>query len=128
MDRRILWPAVGVVAVVALWWATPSTPAQPGGPWGRFQPTGRFVVAHASATQVLILDTTTGTIFKAGEKDFKAFADLAKMMEEGGGGPPPFPKDGGFGGKDGPFGKDKGGFGKDGKKEGKKRPPAEKDD
>ncbi len=139
MDRRFLWPAIGAVALVVLALSIGSTPAQPGGMFGGPRP-GRFVVAHASATQVLILDTATGNIYKAGEKDFKAFAEIAKAVEGGGFPGGPFPKDGPPFGKDGFFGKKDGdekdgGFPKKegrkegfGKKEGKKRPPVEKDD
>jgi hypothetical protein len=113
----------GVIAVIGLVIAISTTPAQPGG-FGGFRMSGRFVVAHATATQVLILDTTTGSIFKAGEKDFKAYSELAKSLE--GGGFPGFGKDG-FGPKEGfkDFGK-KEGFGK--KDKDGRRPPPDKDD
>ena len=46
---------------------------------------GRFVVANASSSQVLILDTATGQVYRAGEKDFKSVSELPGMGQPGGG-------------------------------------------
>lgn len=58
--------------------------------------TGRFVVAHATAERVLILDSTTGQIYVAEEKDFKKLAELPKLaprlFERDGEGDRPFRK------------------------------------
>ena len=40
---------------------------------------GRFVVAHASARQVLVLDTTTGQVYRVPSDDFKSASDLPRM-------------------------------------------------
>jgi hypothetical protein len=59
-------------------------PGMPGmaGPHGM---PGRYVVANASPSQVLILDTATGQVYRAGEKDFKSVSDLPGMGRPGGG-------------------------------------------
>ena len=60
--------------------AEPGMPGMPGVPHGM---PGRFVVANASSSQVLILDTATGQVYRAGEKDFKKMSDLPGMGRDG---------------------------------------------
>src|SRR5262249_56312639 len=82
VQSRIIWPVAGIIALVVVVLAVslsgaqrPERPVLPG-MGGMLPMQGRFVVAHASATQVLILDTTTGKVYKAGEKDFKPMSEL----------------------------------------------------
>jgi hypothetical protein len=62
----------------------PPIPMMPGFPP---QP-GRFVVAHATDKRIVVLDTATGRLYKAGEDDLKKMSDLPKLE---GGFAPPFP-------------------------------------
>jgi hypothetical protein len=93
VNHRIIWGLVGVAAVALLIFGFSSTSAQrspvPGAvmPFPFGAPAGRFTVAHATATQVIILDTATGQLYKASSDDFKKFSELPKV----GGGFPAFP-------------------------------------
>src|SRR5262245_20933905 len=87
MQSRIIWPVAGIIALLVVVLAVsfsgaqrPERPALPG-MGGMLPMQGRFVVAHASATQVLILDTVTGKVYKAGEKDFKPVSELPRTFE-----------------------------------------------
>lgn len=94
MQSRWLWPIVGAAAVVVVVASysgaqRPERPDGPpmGGPFGPGPAAGRYVVAHGSATQVLILDTATGRVYKVTEKEFKPSSELPRVFE----GPrPPF--------------------------------------
>jgi hypothetical protein len=90
MKHRILWPAVGVLGLLALAFVIGSAYAQrivggggaAGVGIGPFGPVpGRFMVAHASAEAVLILDTATGQVYKAVPKDFKKASELPKVED-----------------------------------------------
>ena len=84
MKRRILWPVVAVLVVlVALaFLASPGSAQRDPGPFGVLGPrVGRFTVAHASADAVLVLDTATGKVYKAGKDDFKKMSELPKIEE-----------------------------------------------
>lgn len=91
MKQRIVWGLVTVAAVaVVVLVLAPSNAQRPGGGggfgggFGMMGPMGgRFTVAHASADAVLILDTATGQVYKAGAKDFKKMSELPKMGEGG---------------------------------------------
>jgi hypothetical protein len=90
MKHRILWPVVGGLGLFALAFAIGSAYAQRivrGGEGGggvgvaAFAMPGRFTVAHGSADAVLILDTATGKVYRAGKDDFKKMSELPKINE-----------------------------------------------
>lgn len=87
MKNRIVWPIVGVLGVGMLAVLLSSVRAQrpPMGFGGPPQP-GRFVVAHASAERIVILDSATGQLYVGSEKDFKKLSELPRQGE----GRPPF--------------------------------------
>jgi hypothetical protein len=98
VTHRIVWPIAALLGLIVLVVGLSNVPAQrfrPGGGMPDFPPSqpGRFAVAHASATRVLILDTATGTLYRATEDDFKKMSEMPRF-----GGPMPLP---------GPFDKDK---------------------
>jgi hypothetical protein len=95
MSSTKFWALAGLVVLAgaAAWSAR--TPAQPfprpempgfTGPMS----VGRYAVARADGTTIIILDTVTGDLYKATEKDLKDYKSRPKM-----GGPsfPTFPKD-----------------------------------
>jgi hypothetical protein len=91
MRHRIVWPVVATLALGSLilvisqstaqWGAggfggnLPGTPGTPGMPGTQL----RFIVANASSSQVLILDTATGLVYRAKEDDFKKLSDLPHL-------------------------------------------------
>jgi len=79
MSHRFLWPVGGVLALLVLAVSFNSTPAQrtPAIPIFGGQ-VGRFTVAHAGEKQIIILDTTSGKLYKATEKDFQKYSELPK--------------------------------------------------
>jgi hypothetical protein len=78
--RRIVWPITALVGLVILAVGISTVPAQPGVPmYGMAGQVGRFVVAHASEKQVIILDTTTGKLYRATDSDFKKASELPKV-------------------------------------------------
>ena len=91
MRHRIFWPLVACLGLGGLTLVISQSTAKraPGGAGGPGGPAGmpggmpgmpgRFVVANASATQVLILDTATGQVYRAKEEDFKKMSDLPVM-------------------------------------------------
>jgi len=88
MNHRIVWPILGVLGLGLLVLGFNSLSArQPGGGgfggFGGFGmgPPNRFVVAHATPSQVLILDTTTGQVYQAKSGDFKKMSELPRMGE-----------------------------------------------
>lgn len=94
MNQRIMWLVGGVLGVgLLIFLFSGNTSAQPrGGMFAGFgPPSGRFVVAHAGAEKIVVLDTATGMLYQAKEADFKKIADLPKIETPGFGG-------GGFGG------------------------------
>ena len=84
MNRRFLWPLGGLLALVILAASFSHTPAQRG-PMQFFGggQVGRFVVAKTGddkgAPYVIILDTTSGKLYKATEKDFLKYSELPKV-------------------------------------------------
>jgi hypothetical protein len=91
MKQRIVWLVVGGLALVALWALIKPASAQRDGGFGfPLLRAGRFTVAHASADAVLVLDTATGKVYKAGKDDFKKMSELPKIEE---GARPVFPKE-----------------------------------
>ena len=77
MSSRFLWPLAGLLGIAGLMLMFTTSSAQPmaGGGWGI---SGRFVVAHATDKQVLVLDTATGQVYSVTE--FKAAADMPKLV------------------------------------------------
>ena len=95
MSHRFVWSIVAVLSLGGLIAFLSQSSAQragggaPGGmPGMAGMPQGmpgRFVVANASSSQVLILDTATGQVYRAKEEDFKKMSDLPGMGQPGGG-------------------------------------------
>jgi len=77
MKQRYLWLFGGLTALLIVAVTYRETPAQRMPFFGG--QVGRFVVAHATDKQIVILDTTTGKLYKATEKDFAKFSDLPKQ-------------------------------------------------
>jgi len=90
MKYRHLWLMGGMAAVLLTVSHRDTTTAQemPIPFFGGGQ-VGRFVVARADKDYIIILDTTSGKLYKATEKDFQKFSDLPKV--EGMKFPLPFP-------------------------------------
>lgn len=91
MNPRIAWPVAALVGLGLLILGLSSTSAQRGGGGGGdMQPfrggpgpmMGRFVVAYASADRVVIVDSMTGHVYKATERDFRPISSLPNV--EGG--------------------------------------------
>ena len=80
MRHRIIWPVVAALAlgVVVLVISQSTAQRAGGGMPGMPGMPGRFVVAHASANQVLILDTATGQVYRAKEDEFKKLSELPR--------------------------------------------------
>jgi hypothetical protein len=83
MKPRFMWPGAAVVALGIVVLGIATVEAQRGG-FDRPAPApvphaGRFVVAHALAERIVILDTATGQLYVAGEKDMKKFSELPKV-------------------------------------------------
>jgi hypothetical protein len=86
VNHRIVWSVAGVVAALGLLVFGISTlsaqrPPAYGFPMMGVPQVGRFTVAHATATKVIILDTMTGQVYKAEEGDFKKASSLPKVGE-----------------------------------------------
>jgi hypothetical protein len=83
VSHRIVWPITVLVGLVILVVGISSMSAQrpqPGGSFINLPPqTGRFVVAHASADKVLVLDSVTGKIYRVTESDFKKASEMPKV-------------------------------------------------
>lgn len=82
MTHRVVWPITILVGLVILVAGISNMQAQlPGSGMGMMMPPqpGRFVVAYGSATKVIILDTGTGKLYAAGEKDFAKASELPKF-------------------------------------------------
>ncbi len=103
MNPRIVWPITALLglAVVVLGWSHLSAQRLPERPLAFMAgpQVGRFVVAHALAERIVILDTATGQLYVAGERDMKRFTELPRLSE---GRPPFMDKEG-----DGPPARDK---------------------
>lgn len=91
MSNRVFWPIAGVFALafMALVVSSQSSAQRRPQPEDRderpqpvvrpgFMAAGRFVVAHATEKQIVILDTATGQLYKATDKDIKAYKDLPR--------------------------------------------------
>ncbi len=80
MVHRIVWPITALVGLIILAVGISTVPAQPGmGMMYGMPQVGRFVVAHASEKQIIILDTTTGKLYKATDADFKKASEMPKV-------------------------------------------------
>jgi hypothetical protein len=98
--RRFALPIAVLVVLAALAVSIRSVLAQPGGlpgkPGGGYYPAdmpaqvGRFVVAHASDKQIVILDTVTGKLYRATDSDFHKASEIPKVKMPG---MPPFAPD-----------------------------------
>jgi hypothetical protein len=88
--RRIVWPITALVGLVILAVGISTVPAQPRPGMGgmMFGQVGRFAVAHASDKQIIVLDTTTGKLYKATESDYLKASAIPKVETPGGFGPP----------------------------------------
>jgi hypothetical protein len=82
MSRKFILLLAGVVLFGALLIGTAWVSAQrPGGGAMAFFPgpsVGRYVVAHSSAKQIVILDTATGDLYKATPDDYKSLKERPK--------------------------------------------------
>src|SRR5262245_44199078 len=80
MKHSVVWPIAGVLALAVLVFGLASLLAQPRAniPGIGPQPI-RFVVAHATAGQVLVLDSMTGQVYEFREKDFKKPSELPRV-------------------------------------------------
>jgi hypothetical protein len=79
MYHRIVWPIAGLLGVAILALSIRTLPGQGPGPMPYMMgQVGRFVVAHATEKQIVILDTSTGQLYKASSDDFKKFSELPK--------------------------------------------------
>jgi hypothetical protein len=84
VKHRIFWPIVGGLGLALLILVLNSGSAQrppddeprPAGPPPGGPMPSRFVVAHATADRVVILDTVTGQVYVARERDFKSMDEL----------------------------------------------------
>jgi hypothetical protein len=76
-----VWPITALVGLVILAVGISTVPAQPqpGMSGMMFGQVGRFVVAHASEKEIIILDTTTGKLYRATDSDFKKASELPKV-------------------------------------------------
>ena len=83
MKHRVVWPIAGVLGLAVLVVGITKLSAQrpPINLPGLAPPVGRFVVAHATAARVIILDSATGQVYVAEEKDFKPVSALPKVGE-----------------------------------------------
>jgi hypothetical protein len=81
MNQRIVWPLAFVAGAGLLAFGLASTFAQRPPEAPPVSPVfyGRFIVAHAAAERVLVLDSATGQVYKFLEKDFRRPADLPKV-------------------------------------------------
>jgi hypothetical protein len=83
MNQRVVWPIAGVLGLAVLVVGITQLSAQrpPVNLRGTGPPTGRFVVADAGDDYVLILDSATGQVYRADEKDFNKMSALPKVGE-----------------------------------------------
>jgi hypothetical protein len=82
MNHRVVWPIAGVLGLAVLVVGITNLSAQrPVNVPGTAPPAGRFVVADAGEDAVLILDSATGQVYRAQEKDFKKMSELPKVGE-----------------------------------------------
>jgi hypothetical protein len=87
MKQTVVWPIAAVVALGVVVLGIATVEAQRDGDRGRggmdhpahAPHSGRFVVAHALAERIVILDTATGQLYVAGEKDMKKFSEMPKI-------------------------------------------------
>jgi Cys-tRNA synthase (O-phospho-L-seryl-tRNA:Cys-tRNA synthase) len=83
MKPTVVWPIAAVVALGIVVLGIATVEAQRAeGDRAAFVPAphaGRFVVAHALAERIVILDTATGQLYVAGEKDMKKFSEMPKV-------------------------------------------------
>jgi hypothetical protein len=97
VTHRIVWPIAALLGLIVLVVGISNVPAQRFGGGAMYSPyppqPGRFAVAHATATRVIILDTATGKLYRATEDDFSKMSDLPKFGMPPGPFPGPFDKD-----------------------------------
>jgi hypothetical protein len=79
VNPRIVWPVVALLGLVFLAIGISTVLAQwpPQQNFFGVQP-GRYSVAHATAKEIVILDTGTGKLYKATESDFLKYSELRK--------------------------------------------------
>jgi hypothetical protein len=94
--RRFTLPIAVLAGLVVLAVSIRSVPAQPRGPGGGWPEVGmpaqvgRFVVAHATDKQIVVLDTVTGTLYRATESDLHKASEIPRVKMPG---MPPFAPD-----------------------------------
>jgi hypothetical protein len=92
--------AAGVLLVVLSNLVAQTRPGGPGG-LGGFPPlpalggsdVGRYQAVKVADDHILIIDTTTGDLYRASMKDVKSYSERPKPTAGQGGGFPPLPKD-----------------------------------
>ena len=84
MRAHVIWPIALVLAagVVALGLGS-AAGQRPGAALpGYFVSPYRFVVAYGAVDRVIVLDSATGQVYKAMERDFKPMSELPKVGGE----------------------------------------------
>jgi hypothetical protein len=82
MIRRCAWTVTGLLVLGVLIFGVTQLGAQRppiGGVITFPPPAGRYVVAHIDRGDIIILDTTTGDLFRATSGDIKDYATLRRM-------------------------------------------------
>jgi hypothetical protein len=81
VTHRIVWPITVLLGLIILAIGISNAPAQrrPDTPVYIPPMSGRFAVAHATATTFIILDTATGKLYKAGEADLLKASEMPKV-------------------------------------------------
>lgn len=85
MKQRVVWPIAAVVALGVVVLGVSSLAAQREGDRERrpgviMAAPGRFVVAHALAERIVILDTATGQLYVATERDMKRHSEMPRPI------------------------------------------------
>ena len=82
MTRCILCLVFGMLGLVCLGLVLTNVSAQPAARppvIGPGMQAGRFVVAHSTPERIVILDTATGQVYVATERDFKKMSEMPKV-------------------------------------------------
>jgi hypothetical protein len=90
MTRKstLLVAAIAGLALLAIGVTWAQRPAFLPPPAASGPQTGRFQVAHVTATRIIILDTMTGQLYQATDDDIKKYAELPRIELPPA--PPPF--------------------------------------